>query len=103
MAISDHEENRQCAPEAQDGVSAQQDRTEDEAVAEKVKAVIEEIRPYLQSDGGDCEFVSYEDGIVYVRLQGACCGCPGSLMTLRYGIENRVRELIPQVEAVEMA
>ena len=67
---------------------------------EKIKAILEEIRPYLQRDGGDCEFVSYEDKIVNLRLHGACGTCPSSLMTLRMGIENAVREQVPDVQMV---
>ncbi len=68
----------------------------------KVQMLIDEIRPYLQSDGGDCELLKVEDNIVYVRLVGACVGCPSSLATLKHGVENRIREAIPEIEAVEM-
>jgi Fe-S cluster biogenesis protein NfuA len=67
---------------------------------EKIKAILEEIRPYLQRDGGDCEFVSYEDRIVNLKLHGACGTCPSSLMTLRMGIENAIREQVPEVQMV---
>ena len=68
---------------------------------QKVKAVIEAIRPNLQSHGGDVEFVSTEDGkIVKVRLQGACSGCPGAKMTLKMGIERLLKEKVPQVKEV---
>ena len=66
----------------------------------KIKAIIEEIRPYLQRDGGDCEFVSYENRIVSMRLHGACGTCPSSLMTLRMGIENAIREQVPEIQMV---
>jgi len=62
---------------------------------------LEKIRPSLQADGGDVEFVSVEDGIVKVRLQGACAGCPMSQMTLKMGIEKMLKEEIPEVESVE--
>src|SRR5438552_18636884 len=68
---------------------------------EKIKAILEEIRPYLQRDGGDCEFVSYENKIVNLKLHGACGTCPSSLMTLRMGIENAIREQVPEVQAVK--
>ena len=68
---------------------------------EKIKAILEEIRPYLQRDGGDCEFVSYENKIVNLKLHGACGTCPSSLMTLRMGIENAVREQVPDVQMVK--
>jgi Fe-S cluster biogenesis protein NfuA len=63
-------------------------------------AILEEIRPYLQRDGGDCEFVSYENKIVSLKLHGACGTCPSSLMTLRMGIENALREQVPDVQGV---
>jgi len=68
---------------------------------EQVKSVIEEIRPYIQADGGDLEFVSLQDNVVNVRLRGACCGCPGARMTLKMGVEERIREVVPEIEAVE--
>ena len=68
---------------------------------EKVEAAIEKIRPMLQADGGDVELVSVENGIVKVRLQGACAGCPMSQMTLKNGIEVRLKEAVPEVVSVE--
>jgi Fe-S cluster biogenesis protein NfuA len=70
---------------------------------EKVKAVLEKIRPSLQADGGDVELVDIEEGIVTVRLQGACAGCPMSQMTLKNGIERILKQEIPEVVSVESA
>lgn len=70
---------------------------------EKVEAALNEIRPMLQRDGGDVELVDIQDGVVKVRLQGACAGCPMSQMTLRNGIERVLKERIPEVTAVESA
>ncbi len=70
---------------------------------EKVEAALNEIRPMLQRDGGDVELVDIQDGVVKVRLQGACAGCPMSQMTLRNGIERVLKERIPEVTAVEQA
>lgn len=68
---------------------------------EKVKEVIEAIRPDLQSHGGDVELVGTdEDNNVKVRLQGACSGCPGAQMTLKMGIERLLKENIPEVKEV---
>ncbi len=67
----------------------------------KVKEEIEKIRPYLQADGGDVEFVEMDDNVVKVRLKGACAGCPMSTMTLKLGIERKLKESIPDIEAVE--
>ncbi len=61
---------------------------------------LEEIRPMLQRDGGDVELVSVEEGVVRVRLKGACGGCPMATMTLKRGIEARLKERIPQVKEV---
>jgi Fe-S cluster biogenesis protein NfuA len=68
---------------------------------EKVIAVLDEIRIGLQQDGGDCELVDVtEDGIVKLRLTGACAGCPMSQMTLKMGIEAALKERIPEVREV---
>ena len=68
----------------------------------KVQNVIEQIRPYLQSDGGDIQFVDLtEDMIVKVELQGACGCCPHSIMTLKNGVEQAVVKAIPEIVAVE--
>jgi Fe-S cluster biogenesis protein NfuA len=69
---------------------------------EKVQEVIQEIRPNLQADGGDIELVDVtEDGIVKVKLQGACRGCPGAAMTLKMGVERILRSRIPEIKGVE--
>jgi len=70
---------------------------------EKVQVVLDEIRPMLQADGGDVELVDVTDGVVKVRLQGACAGCPMSQMTLRNGIEKTLKEKIPEVREVQPA
>lgn len=64
---------------------------------EKVMAVINKIRPMLMADGGDIELVDIEDGVVKVRLQGACAGCPGAQMTLQHGVEKQIKEEVPEV------
>ena len=72
------------------------------SVFERVDQIINRIRPAVQSDGGDLELVEVTDeGIVKVRLHGACVGCPSSAMTLHMGIERNVREKVPQIVAVE--
>ena len=70
-------------------------------MSEKVEAVLERIRPMLQADGGDVELVSIEDGVVNVRLTGACGSCPSSTMTLKMGIEQAIREEVPEIKSVE--
>ena len=68
--------------------------------AEVIQA-LEEVRPSLQIDGGDVEFMGIEDGVVKVRLKGQCAGCPMSQMTLKMGIEGYLKKKIPGVKAVE--
>ena len=63
----------------------------------KINKVLDEIRPYLQSDGGDVVFVDYVDGVVKVTLVGACAGCPSSTITLKNGIERRLKEVFPEI------
>lgn len=71
---------------------------------EKVQAALNKIRPALQKDGGDVELIDIsEDGIVKVRLQGACAGCPMSQMTLKNGIERVLMQEVPEVKSVESA
>jgi len=68
---------------------------------EKVKQVIDKIRPQLQADGGDIEFVSVEDdGTVKVRLLGHCAGCMHAQQTLTFGVERTLKQFIPEVKAV---
>ncbi len=68
---------------------------------ENVEKVLDELRPYLISDGGNVELVDIDGPVVKLRLQGACGSCPSSTMTLRMGIERRLREFIPEIAEVE--
>jgi len=70
---------------------------------EQVKQVLDKIRPSLQADGGDVELLEVENGIVKVRLKGACAGCPMSQMTLKNGIERLLKKEIPEIKSVESA
>jgi len=67
---------------------------------EKVKDVLDKVRPYLVRDGGNVELVGIEDGIVKVKLVGACAGCPHSTMTLKNGIERILKQEVPEVKEV---
>lgn len=67
---------------------------------EKVEKVIQEMRPLLQRDGGDIELVDVEGNVVKVRLRGACGTCPMSIMTLKMGVEKRIKEEIPEIKEV---
>jgi len=73
----------------------------DNSFEDKVKEVIESVRPALQDHGGDIELVGTDDdNTVRVRLQGACQGCPGAAMTMRMGIERILKEKVPEVKEV---
>ncbi|MFO7981524.1 MAG: NifU family protein [Candidatus Aminicenantes bacterium] len=70
---------------------------------EKVESVLNKIRPSLEADGGNVDLVSVKDGVVKVRLTGACAGCPMSQMTLKMGIERLLKKEIPEIKSVEAA
>jgi Fe-S cluster biogenesis protein NfuA len=65
---------------------------------ENVEAALDKVRPGLQGDGGDVELVDVKDGVVTVRLTGACAGCPMSTMTLRAGVERVLRQELPEIK-----
>ncbi|RLC36164.1 NifU family protein [Candidatus Falkowbacteria bacterium] len=73
-----------------------------EKIEDKIKKALEKIRPSMQADGGDVEFVSWDGktGVVEVRFQGMCVGCPMAQMTLKNGIEKAVMEEVPEVKEV---
>jgi Fe-S cluster biogenesis protein NfuA len=70
---------------------------------ERVEKALAKIRPSLQADGGDIELVDVVDGVVKVRLKGACGGCPMSQMTLKMGVERVLKQEVPEVKRVETA
>ncbi len=73
-----------------------------DAIHERVQAALDKVRPYLQGDGGDVELVEITaDGVVRVRLTGACKGCPMSQQTLKGGVERMVLKEVPEVKRVE--
>ena len=75
---------------------------EKELLEKRVKNILEQVRPYLQADGGDVNFVELtDDMVVMVELTGACGSCPYSTMTLKNGIENVMKKSIPEIKAVE--
>ncbi len=78
------------------------DNNQNQELETRVKNVIEQIRPYLQQDGGDIEFVEItQDNTVNVRLTGACGSCPFSTMTLKNGVEQTMLKHVPEVKSVE--
>lgn len=68
---------------------------------ENVEKALEKIRPALQADGGDIELIDVVDGVVKVKLTGACGGCPMSQMTLKMGVERILKQQVPEVKSVE--
>ena len=72
-----------------------------ETIESRVQKALEEVRPKLQADGGDIQFVAVENGVVKVKLKGACDGCPMSSMTVQWGIENFLKKKVPEVLKVE--
>lgn len=73
----------------------------DTEVERKIKEVLDnEIRPAVAMDGGDIQFGKFEEGVLYLMLQGACSSCPSSIATLKMGVETRIKEVVPQVKEV---
>lgn len=73
----------------------------DTDIEKKIKEILDmEIRPAVAMDGGDITFGKYEDGIVYLHLQGACSSCPSSIATLKMGVETRLKEAVPEIKEV---
>ena len=73
----------------------------EETVRDHVEKALEELRPQLQADGGDIELLGIENGVVKVRMKGACAGCPMSTMTLQWGVENFLKKKIPEIVRVD--
>ena len=74
--------------------------SEGEDKKQTIIEALETVRPYLQADGGDVEYVDYVDNVVQVRLKGACGTCPSALMTLQMGVERAIREKVPEIKGV---
>lgn len=72
-----------------------------DALREQVEAALDTIRPAIAMDGGNVELLDIEDGVVTLRMMGACGGCPMSTMTLKQGIEQRLREMVTGIERVD--
>ena len=82
------------------GVAAATDDEDDEVVAQIKELLETRVRPAVAQDGGDIIFHSFEDGVVYLHMQGSCSGCPSSTATLKMGIENMLRHYVPEVVEV---
>ncbi len=84
--------------------AASADDDDDDEVVTQIKELLEtRVRPAVAQDGGDIVFQGFEDGVVFLHLQGSCAGCPSSTMTLKAGIENMLRHYIPEVTEVRAA
>ncbi len=77
------------------------DEDDDEVVAQIKELLDTRVRPAVAQDGGDIVYHGFEDGVVYLHLQGACAGCPSSSVTLKMGIENMLKHYVPEVQRVE--
>jgi len=85
-------------PVIEAGLQVPEHALDDSAVAQQIKTLLDEqIRPAVAMDGGDIIFERFDEGVVYLELKGACAGCPSSMATLKMGIEQHLREQIPEV------
>ena len=91
------DQKRICHPEE---VMTKGESVDNKNETEKVQAVLNEVRPNLQADGGDVELVDVKNGIVKIKLTGHCAGCPMSQMTLKNGIERILKQEVPEVKQV---
>lgn len=88
--------------DAGDGAAAEASDGEDDPIVRQIKELLDtRVRPVVAQDGGDIVYHGFEEGIVYLHMQGACAGCPSSSMTLKHGIENMLRHYIPEVQEVQ--
>ncbi len=100
-AIMDHFTSGDPAVTGETEESGASDAGEDSEIVTQIKELLDtRVRPAVAQDGGDIVFQGFEDGIVYLHMQGACAGCPSSTATLKYGIENMLRYYLPEVREV---
>jgi len=86
---------------AEDVISDSESSSDEGEIEQKIKAILDkEIRPAVAMDGGDITFHGYDNGIVTLTLRGACSSCPSSVMTLKMGVERRLKEVIPEIKEV---
>lgn len=97
-ALMEHLATGQPILHAPEPKAADDDAEDDDELVVQIKLLLEErVRPAVMQDGGDIVFDRFEDGIVYLEMQGACAGCPSSTMTLKSGIENMLKHYVPEV------
>ena len=99
-AIMEHFQSGRPVVEACDTESPSVENEDDEVVVQIRELIDTRVRPAVAQDGGDIVYKGFEDGIVYLHMQGACAGCPSSTETLKYGIENMLRHYVPEVQEV---
>jgi len=99
-AIMEHFQSGRPVIEAGDE-SAHSNGDEDEVVGQIRELIDTRVRPAVAQDGGDIIFKGFENGIVYLHMQGACAGCPSSTATLKHGVENMLRHYVPEVQEVQ--
>lgn len=100
--IQEHIENNEAVLLAAPESNFESDISEDDSeIVKQIKTILNrEVRPMVALDGGDITFSEFKDGVVYVNMQGACSGCPSSTMTLKQGVEARLKMKIPEVNEV---
>ncbi len=103
--VMEHFSSGQAILSEPESVKAQGGSTSNDLLDEISKQIVElldqRVKPAVAMDGGNIEFVSFDDGIVYLRLEGACAGCPSSTVTLKMGIENMLKHYVPEIIRVE--
>jgi len=100
-AIMEHYQSGRPVVEGSFEATDQTDGSGDDSVVRQIKELIEtRVRPAVAQDGGDIVYHGFEEGVVYLQMQGACSGCPSSSATLKHGIENMLRHYVPEVQEV---
>ena len=99
-AIMEHFQSGRPVIEADAAETTVADGDDDEVVVQIRELIDTRVRPAVAQDGGDIVYKGFEDGIVYLHMQGACAGCPSSTATLKHGIENMLRYYVPEVQEV---
>ena len=99
-AIMEHFQSGRPVIESNAADTLARDGDEDEVVGQIRELIDTRVRPAVAQDGGDIVYKGFEDGIVYLHMQGACAGCPSSTATLKHGIENMLRYYVPEVQEV---
>lgn len=99
-AIMEHFSTGQPVVEQEAAPAASSDEDDDEIVVQIKDLLDTRVRPAVAQDGGDITFHGFEDGVVYLHMQGACAGCPSSTATLKHGIENLLKHFVPEVAEV---